>query len=116
MVVPLAVALLVPAGVALLTARSGAGPRSARGAALWSGMAGSLLAFIVWVTATYASDGRPYVAQMLRDFHASGSLAVAAYAVGDALGAALGLLVIVPLVALAIGSLCGRVAARPQSG
>ena len=114
--VPLAAALLVPAGVALRTARSGAGGAAATGAALWSGLTGSLLAFIVWVSATYASDGRPYDAQMLRDFHASGAHDLAAYAVGDALGAAFGLLVIVPLVALAIGSLCARVAARPQPG
>lgn len=110
--VPLVAALLAPAGVAILTRRAGGDARSARDAALWSGLTGALLAFIVWVTATYASDGRPYDAQMLRDYRASGSHDLAAYAVGDNLGAALGLLVIVPVVALALGSLTGLVAPR----
>ena len=110
--VPLGVALLAPAGVAVLTRRAGGDARSARDAALWSGLTGALLAFIVWVTATYASDGRPYDAQMLRDYRASGSHDLAAYAVGDNLGTALGLLVIVPVVALALGSITGLVAPR----
>ena len=63
------------------------------------------------MTTTYVRDGRPYDAQMLRDFHASGSRDLAAYAVGDNLGAALGLLLIVPVVALALGSLAGRISA-----
>jgi hypothetical protein len=108
--VPLAAALLGPACVAVLVRRAGGDVRAARDAALWSGLIGALLAFIVWVTVTYARDGRPYDAQMLRDFHASGSHDLAAYAVADDLGAALGLLVIVPVVALALGSLAGVVA------
>ena len=112
MFVPLVAALLAPAGVAVLTRRAGGDTRAARDAALWSGLIGALLAFIVWVTTTYARDGRPYDAQMLRDYRASGSHDLAAYAVGDNLGAALGLLVIVPVVALALGSITGLVAPR----
>jgi hypothetical protein len=108
---PLAAALLVPAGVALVVGRSTGDSKAAADAALWSGLAGALLAFVVWVAATYASDGRPYDAQLLRDFHHSGGHDLAAYAVSDNLGAALGLLVIVPVVALALGSLTGRLAA-----
>ena len=107
--VPLAAALLVPAGVAVRTLRGGGDAGTARDSALWSGVIGALIAFIVWVAATYARDGRPYDAQLLRDFRASGSHDLAAYAVADNLGAALTLLVIVPLVALALGSLAGRV-------
>jgi hypothetical protein len=110
--VPLGAALLVPVATAEIVRRSGAGATGATQAALWSGMTGALLAFIVWVVAAYASDGRPYDAQLMRDFHASGSHDLAAYAVGDDLGAALGLLVIVPLVALALGSLSACVAPR----
>jgi hypothetical protein len=109
--VPLAAALLVPAGVALAVARATGHAKAGTDAALWSGLAGALLAFVVWVAATYASDGRPYDAQMLRDFRHSGAHDLAAYAVSDNLGAALGLLVIVPVVALALGSLTGRLAA-----
>ncbi len=108
--VPLGVALLGPACVAARVRRGGGDVRSARDAALWSGVIGALIAFVVWVTAAYASDGRPYDAQLLRDFRASGSHDLAAYAVGDDLGAALTLLVVVPVVALALGSLAGRVA------
>ena len=78
---------------------------------MWCGLVGGLLAFIVWMTTTYARDGRPYDAQMMRDFHASGSRDLAAYAVGDNLGAALGMLLVIPVVALALGSLTGRVTA-----
>jgi hypothetical protein len=109
--VPLAIALLGPAAVAGLAARASRDARAATAAALWSGLVGGLLAFIIWVTATYVRDGRPYDAQMLRDFHASGSHDLAAYAVADNLGAALGMLVFIPVVALALGSLTGRVAA-----
>jgi len=108
---PLAAALLVPAGVATVVARATGQPRAGADAALWSGMVGALLAFTVWVAATYASDGRPYDAQLLRDFRHSGAHDLAAYAVGDTLGGAVGLLVIVPVVALALGSLGARLAA-----
>jgi hypothetical protein len=108
---PLAATLLGPACTAALVRRSGAGVTAATQAALWSGLVGALLAFIVWVAAAYARDGRPYDAQMVRDFHASGSRDLAAYAVSDNLGAALGMLLIVPVVALALGSLTGRVMA-----
>jgi hypothetical protein len=110
--VPLTAALLAPACVAALTRRAGADARAARQAALWSGILGALIAFVVWVTAAYARDGRPYDAQMLRDFHASGSHDLAAYAVGDAFGTGLSVLVIVPVVALALGSLAGCIAPR----
>ncbi len=62
-----------------------------------------------------SATGRPYDAQMMRDFHASGSRDLAAYAVGDNLGAALGLLLFMPVVALALGSLTGRVTAARAS-
>ena len=105
---PLFAALLVPAAVGTLVARSTRQARAGTEAALWSGMAGALLAFTVWVSATYASDGRPYDAQLIRDFRHSGARDLAAYAIGDNLGAAIGLLVIIPVVALALGSLAAR--------
>ena len=108
---PLAVALLGPVCVALLAGRASGSAGTATAAAVWSGLVGGLLVFIVWVAATYNDDGRPYDAQMLRDFHRSGSHDLVAYAVSDNLGAALGLLVIIPVVALALGSLSGRLAA-----
>ncbi len=109
--VPLAAALLGPAVAAALAGRSSGDARAATGAAVWSGLVGALLAFIIWVTATYVREGRPYDAQMMRDFHASGARDLAAYAVGDNLGAALGMLLFVPVVALALGSLAARVTA-----
>jgi hypothetical protein len=109
--VPLLAALVVPAAVAYRTTRATGDVRLATGAGLWSGMIGALLVFAVWATTTYARNGRPYDAQLVRDFHASGSHDLATYAVGDALGAAVGLLVIIPLVALALGSLVARLSA-----
>ncbi len=110
--VPLLVALLAPAAVAALVGRAGRDARAATDAALWSGLVGGLLVFIVWVTETYAHNGRPYDAQLVRDFRSSGSHDLVGYAVSDNLGAALGLLVIIPTVALAVGSLVGRTAAH----
>ena len=102
---PLAVALVAPIVVAALAAHSSHDAGVGRAAALWSGLVGGLLVFIVYVTVTYAGDGRPYDAQTLRDFHASGARDLVTYAVADDLGGALSMLVIIPVVALALGSL-----------
>jgi len=109
-VVPLVVALLGPACVAALTARASGDVTAGSRAALWSGVVAGLLVFTVSMTATYTRNGRPYDAQLLRDFHRSGAPDLATLAVGDALASALGLLILVPLVALAFGSLGARLA------
>jgi hypothetical protein len=103
--VPLAVALVAPIVVAALAGHSSHDAGVGRAAALWSGLVGGLLVFIAYVTVTYAGDGRPYDAQTLRDFHASGAHDLVTYAVADDLGGALSMLVIIPVVALALGSL-----------
>jgi hypothetical protein len=106
--VPLTVALLGPGCVAALAARAGADVTAGSRAALWSGIVGGLLVFAVWMTASYARDGRPYDAQLLRDFHHSGAPDLATLAIGDALASALTLLILIPLAALAFGSLGAR--------
>jgi len=73
-----------------------------------SGIVGGLLVFAVSMAATYARNGRPYDAQLLRDFHRSGAPDLATLAVSDALASALGLLILIPLAALAFGSLGAR--------
>jgi hypothetical protein len=103
-VLPLLVAMLVPAGVAIRTGHTGA--------ALWSGLVGGLLVFVSRALATYASDGRPYDPQLIRDFHHSGAHDLATYAVGGSLNTAIGMLAIVPVVALAFGSLGRTLVAR----
>jgi hypothetical protein len=103
--VPLAVALVAPIVVAALAGHLSHDAGVGRAAALWSGLVGGLLVFIAYVTVTYAGDGRPYDAQTLRDFHASGARDLVTYAVADDLGGALSMLVIIPVVALALGSL-----------
>ena len=106
--VPLAVALLAPAYVAARAARAGREVQAGSRAALWSGIVGALLVFTVSMTATYARDGRPYDAQLLRDFHHSSAPNVATLAVTDNLANALTLLLLIPLAALAFGSLGAR--------
>jgi hypothetical protein len=106
--VPLMVALLGPGCVAALAARAGKHVSAGTRAALWSGIAGGLLVFTVSMTAAYARDGRPYDAQLLRDFHHSGAPDLATLAIRDALAAALTLLVLIPLAALALGALGAR--------
>ena len=76
-----------------------------RAAALWSGLVGGLLVFIAYVTVTYARRRSSVRRQTLRDFHASGARDLVTYAVADDLGGALSMLVIIPVVALALGSL-----------
>jgi hypothetical protein len=105
---PLAVTLLGPACIAALAARSARDVTAGTRAALWSGIVGGLVSFIVWMTATYVRDGRPYDAGLLRDFHHSGSPDLATYAVRNDFGSGLTLLVLVPVVALAFGSLGAR--------
>ena len=105
---PLTVALLGPGCVAALAARAGGTVTAGSRAALWSGMVGGLLVFAVWMTATYARDGRPFDAQLLRDFPRSGAQDLATLAVGDALASALTMLILIPLAALAFGSLGAR--------
>jgi hypothetical protein len=106
--VPLTVALLGPGCIAALAARAGGVVTAGLRAALWSGLVAGLLVFAVWMTATYARNGRPYDAQLLRDFHASGAADLATLAIADALDSSLTLLILIPLVALGFGSLGAR--------
>jgi hypothetical protein len=107
-VVPLTVALLAPGCLAALATRAGGDVTAGWRAALWSGIVAGLLVFAVWMTATYARGGRPYDPQLLRDFHRSGAPDIATLAVSDALASALTLLILIPLTALALGSLGAR--------
>src|SRR5206468_1769301 len=111
---PLLVALMGPAVVAAVAARRAGGVRTGTLAALWSGLVGGLTVFIVWVTVTYTNAGGPYDSGLVRDFHKSGAPDLATYAVNDNLGSGLVLLLMVPTVALAVGSLSARFAAAPR--
>ncbi len=113
--VPLLVALLGPAVVALIAGRRARDARTGTLAALWSGLVSGLTVFVVWVSVTYADAGRPYDAGLVGDFHKSGAHDLATYAVGDDLGSGLVLLLVIPTVALALGSLvtCRATRRRP---
>jgi hypothetical protein len=106
--VPLAIALLGPATVAAVTGRVTRDAKAATAGAAWSGLLGGLVVFVIWMTATYLRDGRPLDPQLIRDFHASGAHDLTAFAVSGNLGSALGLLVMIPTVALAAGTLGAR--------
>ena len=71
--------------------------------------------FVVWVGETVVTGGRPYDAGQVRDFHTSGAPDLATYAVNDNLGAAMVLLILVPLVSAFLGIL-GVVAGRAVAG
>ncbi len=113
-IIPLAIALLGPASIAALSGRSAGDARTGTRAALWSGIVGGLVVFSVWVTATYLRAGRPYDPGLLRDFHRSGAPDLATYAVSDNLGSGLVLLLIMPTLALALGSIAARLGARAK--
>ncbi len=106
---PLLIALVGPAVVAAVAGHRARDPRLGTLAALWSGLVGGLSVFIVWVTMTYADAGGPYDAGLLRDFHKSGAHDLVTYAISDDLGSGLVLLLMIPTVALALGSLVARI-------
>ena len=106
--VPLLVALLAPAAIAARAARAGGEVRAGSRAALWSGIVGALIVFTVSMTAAYVHDGRPYDPQLLRDFRRSGAPDLATLSVTDHLASALTMLVLIPLAAVAFGSLGAR--------
>ena len=111
---PLLIALLGPAVVAAAAGRSGRDARTGTLAALWSGLVGGLTVFIVWVIVTYTNAGGPYDSGLVRDFHNSGAPNLITYGVSDNLGSALVLLLMIPTVALALGSLTARLSAAAR--
>jgi hypothetical protein len=86
----------------LATARSGSSRVGIACVGLASLIAGYAL-FLLWAGETVATAGRPYDAGLIRDFRTSGTTDLATYAVSDSLGAAMMLLVLVPLVSLTSG-------------
>jgi hypothetical protein len=64
--------------------------------------------FIVWTTVTYANAGGPYDSGLVNDFRKSGAHDLTTYAISDNLGSGLVLLLLIPTVAFALGSLGTR--------
>ncbi len=112
---PLVIALVGPGIVAAVAGRRAHDSRTGTLAALWSGLVGGLTVFIVWVTLTYANAGGPYEPGLVRDFQTSGSPDLDTYAVSDNLGGGLVLLLLIPTVALALGSLGTRLSGTQRS-
>ncbi len=105
---PLLIALLCPVVVAVIAGHRAHDSGTGILAALWSGLVGGLIVFLVWLVVTYANDGRPYDAGLVAGFHKSSAPDLATYAVSDNLGSGLALLLMIPTVALALGSLGTR--------
>lgn len=105
---PLLVALICPALVAAIVGHRSRDSQTGSLTALWSGLVAGLTVFIVWTTVTYANAGRPYDAGLVSDFHKSGTHDLATYAISDNLGSGLVLLLVIPTVALALGTLGTR--------
>ena len=104
---------LTPLAAGILTARRNGTQTAARGSALLTGLMSGLMVFLVWVGQTVVTGGRPYDVGQVRDFHSSGAPDLATYAVNDNLGAAMVMLVLVPLVVTFLG-LLGNLAARAR--
>jgi hypothetical protein len=102
---------LTPLAAGILTARSTSSRTAARGSALLTGLMSGLMVFLVWVGQTVVTGGRPYDVGQVRDFHTSSAPDLATYAVNDNLGAAMVMLVLVPLVVTCLG-LLGTLAGR----
>ena len=109
---PLAIALLAPPVTARAVAAkehsSAAGIRTA----VWAGLTAGMLIFIAYSATILVTQGKPYDAAFINEFHHSGTTtSLASYAVGDGLTQALAMMVIVPVVGVAFGSLASFVAA-----
>ena len=111
---PLLIALVGPATVAAVAGHRASDSRTGTLAALWSGLVGGLTVFIVWVSVTYMNAGGPYDSGLVSDFHKSNAPDLATYAVSDDLGSGLVLLLMIPTVAFALGSLSARLAAATR--
>ncbi len=105
---PLLIALFGPAVVAVVAGHRARDWRTGTLTALWSGLVGGLTVFIVWAIVTYADAGGPYDVGLVEDFHKSGAHDLTTYAVGDSLGSGLVLLLLIPAMALALGTLGSR--------
>ena len=111
--VGLVVAVVVfPVSVGACEAWRGRGAPAGRSAAALCALGAGLLVFLAWVAEAVFADGRPYDTGLLRDFRTSGARDLATYALSDNLGAAMGLLVLVPLLAFGFGAIGAGVAAR----
>jgi hypothetical protein len=111
---PLLIALAGPAVVAALAGHRTRDLRTATLTALWTGLVAGLTVFIIWTTTTYTNAGGPYDDGLLRDFHTSGAHDLPTYAISDNLGSGLVLLILIPTVALALGTLAARILTRPK--
>ena len=112
--VPLLIALVCPAAAAIVAGRRSRDVRTGNLTALWSGLVAGLTVFIVWATVTYANAGGPYDAGLLKDFRDSGAHDLTAYAISDSLGSGLVLLLLIPTIALALGTLGIRLLAATK--
>jgi len=107
-IVPLLIALVGPAVVSTIAGHRSRDPWTGSLTALWSGLVAGLTVFIVWTTVTYATAGGPYDAGLVNDFRTSGAHDLATYAISDNLGSGLVLLLLIPTVAIAIGTVGNR--------
>jgi hypothetical protein len=105
---PLLIALIGPALAATIAGHRSRESRTGNLTALWSGLVAGLTVFIVWSTVTYLNAGGPYDSGLVNDFRKSGAHDLPTYAVSDNLGSGLILLLLIPTVALALGTLGTR--------
>lgn len=105
---PLLIALIGPALMATMATHRSRDSRTGTLTALWSGLVAGLTVFIVWTTVTYANAGGPYDSGLVNDFRKSGAHDLPTYAISDNLGSGLVLLLLIPTVALALGTLGTR--------
>lgn len=105
---PLLIALIGPALVATIAGHRSRETRTGNLTALWSGLVAGLTVFIVWTAVTYADAGGPYDSGLVNDFQNSGAHDLPTYAISDNLGSGLVLLLLIPTVALALGTLGTR--------
>jgi hypothetical protein len=103
-VLPVVLIPLVSLAVGGVGAWRGRSAAAGRQVVLLAALLAGLLLFLGWVGPAVLTGGQPYDPGLVRDFRASGAPDLATYAVDDALGAGMMLLLLVPLLTWTLGS------------
>jgi hypothetical protein len=103
------VVLVLPALVAWLTARRN-GSAAGLVAGVWTALTGALMMFVGFVATTYVTGAAAPTTGTLREFAASGAPNYTTWAIGDALGGACFLLLLLPAVGSVLAAIVASIA------
>jgi hypothetical protein len=102
---PLILTVGIPVVTAAATTRAAGNPRTGISTTVWAGLTAGIAVFIAFTIAGFATANGPYDASQLAEYAHSGNPSSAAYWMGEDLAASLLLLMIIPCLTIALGSI-----------